>query len=219
MSKYGYESCTLVDREDKITKEEAHRMWKVPPEKNNWKENSPEDYKAPTKRSEYFVSMACDYLNSDSNILEIGCNVGRNLEHLYESGYENLSGIEINSDAINLMKESYPLMYQSSNIFNGCVEDIIPTLKTDSYECVYTIAVLEHIHHDSEFIFEHMKRIASKYIITIEDEKTTWSDRHFPRNYQSVFEDNNWEQVFVKNLGIAEDLDDRFFARIFKKGD
>ena len=166
------------------------------------------------------MSLTQNYLDKDGKILEIGCNSGRNLDFLYKHGYKNLNGIEINNDAVKLMKQEFPEMTSCSSIHEGSVESIIPEMKSRSYDLVYTMAVFEHIHSDSNFIFEEVARIADKYIITIEDEKTTWSWRHFPRNYKEIFEntnDNKWEQIYEYNC--KDFLDDRFFARVFKRSD
>ena len=34
----------------------------------------------------------------DSRILDLGCNVGREMNHLWEKGYRNLTGVEIGED-------------------------------------------------------------------------------------------------------------------------
>ena len=115
------------------------------------------------------------------------------------------------------MRKTYPELYKNSHIHIGPTENLIGKFKTDSFDLIYTMAVLEHIHWDSEFIFESIKKISSKYIITIEDEFTSWSDRHFPRNYQKVFEDDNWKQIFTTNCSPIKILDDRFMVRVFKK--
>ena len=40
--------------------------------------------------------------NKNLKILELGCNVGRNLNFLLNNNFKNLSGIEINMNAIEL---------------------------------------------------------------------------------------------------------------------
>ena len=56
------------------------------------------------------------------------------------------------------------------------------------------MAVLEHISNESDFILEEIKRVSSRFIITIEDEITSWSERHFPRNYR----------LFLKKITIGK---------------
>lgn len=123
------------------------------------------------------------YSNSNPNILEIGCNVGQNLNYLFSAGFDKLTGIEISEDAVVLMKKSYPRMAKNAKIINKPVEDAIGTFKENEFDIVFTMAVLEHIHPDSDFIFPEMARITNRYLITIEDERwVSW--RHFPRNYK-----------------------------------
>ncbi len=55
------------------------------------------------ERTEYLIKIISKYFNHDIKILELGCNVGRNLNNLYKDNYLNLTGVEINPDAIKLM--------------------------------------------------------------------------------------------------------------------
>jgi SAM-dependent methyltransferase len=217
--KYGYDSRNPLTKEEKLTKENVWKLWSDPPTSKGWKGNSPEDYLVGQERSEYLVNLTKDYLGCNSSILEIGCNVGRNLNYFLENGYSNLSGIEINKNAISVMKEAYPNLHRIVDIFNNPVEECVPKMLDDSYDCVYTMAVLEHIHYNSEFIFDEIKRIARTHIITIEDEKTSWSNRHFPRNYENIFVDENWKQVYHANCSDLGIIDDRFAVRVFMKVD
>ena len=56
-------------------------------------------------------------------------------------------------------------------IDQGTIEDRIKDM--ERCDLVFTMAVLEHIHLDSEWVFSEMARIAKKYLITIEDEKNS----------------------------------------------
>jgi len=154
--------------------------------------------------------------SSQTNIIEIGCNVGRNLYYLSQAGYKKLSGIEISSEAVKLMKKSYPRLYRSAKIYNSPVERIIKKLGDSQFDIVFSMAVLQHIHRDSEWIFREMARITKQYIITIEDEHgLTW--RHFPRNYKTIFGKLNVVQVEQMNCKHIKGLSKNFMARVFKK--
>ncbi len=76
------------------------------------------------------------------------------------------------------------------------------------------MAVLEHIHYKSNWIFNEMIRI-SKYILTIEDELSI-SDRHFPRNYKKIFS-NNMTQIFYEDCSYIKGFNKGFKTRLFKK--
>jgi len=60
-----------------------------------------------SERSETILRALDSYLNKDDIILEIGCNAGRNLNHLYNAGVHNLKGIEISQSAVNRLRENY----------------------------------------------------------------------------------------------------------------
>jgi SAM-dependent methyltransferase len=49
-----------------------------------------------------------EHLPRDAAVLELGCGSGRHLEHLTNSGFENLSGVDINAEAFDTMREIYP---------------------------------------------------------------------------------------------------------------
>jgi len=57
------------------------------------------------------------HIPQNGKILEIGCNVGRNLNHLYENGFKQLTGIEISENAINALKRMYPLYIRTQKLF------------------------------------------------------------------------------------------------------
>lgn len=192
---------------------EIWEYWKNP----NDGKNSPLNYLKHKKRSQFLVKLIKKYAKPNSNILEIGCNAGRNINYLYCSNFRKLSGIEINKKAVQLLRTSYPTMAKLAKIYNSPVEEIIKKFTNRQFDIVFTMAVLEHIHENSEWIFYEMTRITNSFIITIEDEKCiSW--RHFPRNYKKIFEKLRMKQVEAINC-IKEEhgLHSNFVARIFKK--
>ena len=116
------------------------------------------------RRNEYMVSLIKQYVKPDASILELGCNAGSNLFHLWKAGYHNLSGVEINPKALRLMKQNFPDMQVIT--YEGSIEDRIKELM--EHDLVFTMAVLEHIHSDSEWVFSEMARKAKRFLITIE---------------------------------------------------
>lgn len=189
------------------SKDELHGYWRNPD-----KMNDPATYLESGKRSEYLVSLVKQHASADASIIELGCNVGRNLHYLWEAGYRNLSGVEINEQAIKLMRERFPDMQPT--IYQGALEDRVKDL--GRYDLVFTMAVLEHIHRDSEWVFKEMARITQKCLITIEDEKNV-SERHFPRNYRQIFESLGMRQVYEHNCADVPELSKKFYARVFVK--
>jgi 2-polyprenyl-3-methyl-5-hydroxy-6-metoxy-1,4-benzoquinol methylase len=196
---------------------EIHSYWQNPTGGNQ-----PECYLAEEetlqKRSRYLVSLLERLAKPDARILEIGCNAGRNLSHLFEAGYRNLEAIEISENAVALLRKSFPEMASQIRVHCTPVEEIIKTFPDGAFDVVFTMAVLEHVHTASEWIFPEMVRITKGLLITIEDERgLSW--RHFPRNYQSIFEPLGVRQVEWKQCRLEEQgLGDQFFTRVFAKG-
>ena len=197
------------------SRDELHDYWKEPYDGSN----QPEDYIAleNPRRSEYLVKIVREHVPADAGILEIGCNVGRNLNYLHTAGFTNLSGIEISENAIRLLKASFPDLARRLTIYNRPVEEVIPTIADRQFDFVFTMAVLEHIHRDSEGVFKEIARVASKYLFTFEDEGCqSW--RHFPRNYKKIFEPFGWKQVHEEAGEAVIGIGGGFVARLFVRG-
>lgn len=162
-------------------------------------------YADPVNRSEFLAEFMKD-VPKDCKIVEIGCNLGRNLNYLYSIGYKNLTGVEISPNAVELMNELYDVKWK---VINKPIEDCIKSLDAD---CYITMACLEHLHPESEWIFDEMKK--AKYIITIEDEIHD-TDKHCARNYGDIFKGQVAEYRFKDSVV----LDPSFVARLFVSGD
>ena len=193
------------------TRKQLHTYWMMPPEEAN----RPESYLGGQQKSECLVNLIKRFGSENDSILELGCNVGRNLFYLWQSGYKNISGIEVNEHAIEIMRSSF-LPIDQVFIYNGLLEDVLPKIKDKKFDIIFSMAVLEHIHPRSNFIFKEIVRTCRKHIITIEIEDSS-SARVFPRNYQKIFEKLGCSMLYqedLKNRGI--DLDS-YTARVFRK--
>lgn len=194
-----------------LPKDDLHAFWRAPDAPNR-----PQEYLGHAGRSRFLVEFIRPHVGSEPTILEIGCNVGRNLAHLYDAGYHRLTGIEINGDALRLLAETYPEMAQASTLINAPVEDAIREIPDASIDLVYTMAVLEHIHPDSEWIFDDIVRISRGAVVTVEDEHGT-SIRHTPRDYREIFESRGLRQVAHESIDAEGGFGTAFEARVFTR--
>lgn len=181
-----------------------------------WKHVSKSDYYIDkVGRSELLLEYIQKYSENRHRILELGCNVGRNLNHLMKNHYRNLTGIEISEEAVNSLKKNFPTLYENATIIHSPIENIIKEIPNNQYHVVFTMAVLEHIHPESEWIFKEMARVTKSYLITIEAE-TAKNWRLFPRNYKVIFENLGMKQIEAntgeKELGLGA-----YTIRVFKK--
>ncbi len=156
-------------------------------------------------------------LPAGAPVLEVGCNAGRNLEHLFGAGHRNLSAIEINADAIALLRRSFPDMAARLDLRHGPAENLLPGFPSAHFDLVFTMAVLEHLHDDSESVFAGIARVCRRFLITIEDEhRVSW--RHFPRNYRKVFEPLGLAQILEQRCDPAiHGLSEVHVARVFRR--
>src|SRR3990167_7256156 len=92
-------------------------------------------------------------------ILEVGCNVGRNLKGLWDAGYHQISGVDINRDAIDLLIKTYGTS-MNAIVYTGALEDKLKELL--GYSVVFSMCVLMHIHPDSESVFAEIARLAQE---------------------------------------------------------
>jgi SAM-dependent methyltransferase len=180
--------------------EEIHRYWKNPDS-----DNDPHEYATQHQaRSKFLVKLLRRYVPPEGSILELGCNTGRNLNAALQAGYRNLKGIEINSDAAELMKKHFPELAKVADIRVGPIEHLVRSL--ENVECVFTMAVLVHIHPSSDWVFPELAKRAAT-VITIELE-TGFGGRWFPRNYRKVFEGAGMRQVEEIDCGKVPEVVD-----------
>jgi SAM-dependent methyltransferase len=190
-----------------------HDYWRSPDELNN-----PRCYLSGEERSRFLVQILKRYVPIGGSLLELGCNVGRNLNEAYAAGYRNLEAIEINQEAIEIFKQSYPDTARVANIHLGRIEDHIGAI--EEKDCIFTMAVLVHIHPSSDWIFAEIARRAKTLVVVEEEQGATW--RHFARNYKKLFENLGMRQVEViqcnqvPELVHEEGISD-YVARVFRK--
>ena len=162
----------------------------------------------PNEVSETLADVLGHYVTEDARILEVGCGSGRHLAHLLDSGYENLTGIDINADSFEVMAETYPRLAETGTFETTALEEFLPDIETDAFDVVYSVETLQHVHPDDAWVFEELTRVTSDLLITAENEgnspqrgrgETTVSyvDDDFPLFHR------NWKEVFSE-LGLAQ---------------
>jgi len=173
---------------------------------------SPEYYAhlGPNTVTETITETLTHYLDDDAAILEVGCGSGRHLEHLRENGFENLTGVDINPDAFDVMEEHFPRLAETGTFHAGALEDVLPGFDDDSFDAVYSVETLQHVHPDDTWVFDHLPRISRDLLITAEnegnnptagDQDVSYVDDEFPlyhRNWKRVFADRGATQLICE---------------------
>src|SRR5262249_44077703 len=157
------------------SRQDLHEFWRRPDAANQ-----PSGYLDGEERSEFLCAILSRHAAPEARILEVGCNVGRNLQHLFSNGFTDLTGVEISAEALALLRSTFPRVAQRARLVNEPIETAVARFSDGEFDVVYTMAVLEHIHPESEWIFAELARITRGVLVTIEDERgISW--RHFPR--------------------------------------
>jgi SAM-dependent methyltransferase len=192
-----------------------HEHWKS---QGTDDQHSPENYLNQVGQSEFIFDILSPYAETSNELFEPGCNVGRNLNYFYDKGYTNLTGIEINPRAIEVLEEEYPDLNDNVDIYVSDIESKVKEFRTNKFDITFTSSVLKHIHPDCEFVFDELVRVTDNYILTLEDE-TDISPIHVPRNYKKIFTNRGCEQIhatsgsdFPESTGLPES----YYARIFQ---
>ncbi|SFR70214.1 class I SAM-dependent methyltransferase [Halogeometricum limi] len=108
---------------------------------------------------------------SGPTILELGCSSGRHLAHLLEQGYENVSGVEINGEAFEVMDETYPELAETGTFYHDSIESVVRGLDDDAFDVVYSVETLQHLHPDARWVFDELARVTGTLLVTVENEE------------------------------------------------
>ncbi len=157
------------------------------------------------KRTEELVKRMEELGLKNPKILEIGCNAGRNLNALHEAGYTNLTAIEISDKAVQVLRQNYPRL-KDVEIKIGAAEELLTEFDDNSFDIVYTMAVLQHIHPKSiDRVISNICRVSKSFCLIHECEThAEW--KHFPRSYRLGFMKFGFNHIVRLNS-----------TRIFKK--
>lgn len=129
-----------------------------------------------------------DDLDRSIKILEVGTNVGTQLQILQEMGFLNLYGIELQSYAVELSKAGT----KNINLIQGNVFDL--PFKDGFFDLVFTSGVLIHISPDDiSLAFDEIFRCTNKYIWGYE----YYAEEYVRERYRG-YDNLLWKANFVK---------------------
>lgn len=198
------EATAGVDADD-VRREWAERSGKYSPE---YYANYGEGWMSDSIRQ-----LLTHYVGTDARILEIGCSSGRHLDALRGAGFGNLTGIELNDEAVDVMRERYPKLAETATIFIDDAAEVLPKFQDDAFDAVFTVETLQHIHPDeSDHVFDEVARVTADLLITVENESAmtagddenpdvSYVDGEFPlyhRNWKEVFSGRGFAQILTE---------------------
>lgn len=186
-------------------------------------EFSPEYYahRGSDGTSEAIRALCSRFVGQDGSILELGCSSGRHLAHLHEGGFRDLTGIELNADALAVMEEVYPGLAASGTFHVDAIEDHLETVADDRFDAVYSVEMLQHVHPDSAWVFAELARVTDTLLITVENEGANGTrgpgDAHGDPDESDALNGNDPEESGLGTTYVDEGvpLYYRDWARVF----
>lgn len=147
-----------------------------------------------TELNERFLGL----LDRSARILEVGSNVGTQLQCLQHMGFTNLYGIELQSYAVELSKQGT----RNINIIQGSAFDI--PFKDGFFDMVFTSGVLIHIAPDQlGEVLKEIYRCAKTYIWGFEYWASQCTEVYY-RGHDGLLWKQDFAQVYC---GTFKDLE------------
>jgi len=101
-------------------------------------------------------------INRDLSIIELGCNRGNFIQVLLNMGFSNITGVDINEEAIRLARKRFAKL----DFIRTSIENFD---YYDKYDMVVTCGVLIHINPDNiPDVINRIKDMSKKYIFGCE---------------------------------------------------
>lgn len=179
-------------------------------------------YYGPNETSRAIRKRLDEAIELDGSVLELGCSAGRHLAHLHDHGYTDLSGIDVNDSARSVMRETYPELAEAGTFYFEAIESVLERFADDQFDAVFSVQTLQHIHPESEWVFDELARITESVLITAEVETEAsagateptvqYVDEGVPlfyRDWRAVFTDRGFTQVDSMTV-------DRSMLRVFQ---
>ncbi|WP_436910289.1 methyltransferase domain-containing protein [Halosimplex marinum] len=124
----------------------------------------------PDETSESVREILRDRVGRDAAVLELGCSSGRHLSHLFDDGFSDLSGVELNAKAFDVMADHYPDLWETGTFHADPIEDVVGDFDDDAFDAVYSVETLQHVHPDAEWVFAEIARVTGDVLVTAEIE-------------------------------------------------
>lgn len=169
----------------------------------------PQAYEHVDSDSYLYMGYIMKSVEQNSSILDMCCNCGRHLFVLWEKGYKNLHGVDINPYAIEYSKKAFPNIQNDVSFTVSSLELFLSETPSSQYDIVYTVGTsIEMVDPSFPLVYE-MCRIAKNYcFLFVKDDMPP-----YPRHWEFEFLKCGAYLVFKEALN---DPQKRAYAYCFK---
>jgi len=171
----------------------------------------------PDETSEFVRSSVDAHCGPAASVLEVGCGVGRHLSALAAAGYTDLTGVDVNAQALSLLRETYPTLAGVGSFHATPIEEYVTDVPDDAVDAVFSVETLQHIPPETTWVFDDIARVAGDLVVTVENERgeygtVNYVDDGLPLYYR------DWHRVFTDRgfVEVTTVEQKRDTARVFR---
>lgn len=122
-------------------------------------------------------------MSLDDRILDLGCNVGRHLYALWQRGYMNLFGIDVQHAALELMGKAFPELTGTVTVSQGTFQEYLPRVADRTFDICFTHGATIELVPPHFPICAELARISRRAVILMIGE----SEHYYPRLWEVEF--------------------------------
>lgn len=132
--------------------------------------------------SKALTEEVANWASESESVLDICCNVGRNLNQLANLGFSDLQGVDIMSEAIERAPEIFPAL-RSARLTIENVTDYLPSLPPKSVDWAITQSATVELIHPSFRVHRELARVVRKGLVLVISER----GHAYPRYWRFLF--------------------------------
>jgi len=91
-------------------------------------------------------------------VLDVGCSYGSLINHMYQSGYKNVYGVDLKDSKVSVGKKEYSKISKRLLSYEG---EVLP-YEDDSFDVLMMFDVIEHIPNVEKFLSGEVARVLKK---------------------------------------------------------
>ncbi len=190
------------------------QRFRGPTKRQHWEEYSTDNFDELDPASIVLIDEIKSLLEGkSSSILDLGCNVGRHLNNLYQAGWHNLNGVDFSSSAIADMGLRYPEMHQKIKTTAASFQEFLPKCE-EMYDLVYTRGATFELVPPTFALIKNVCKVAKKHVVLVIAEA-----RHaYPRFWEYEFAREGFELIHLKRPADKNSLNQQNLSlMIFKR--
>jgi len=140
--------------------------------------------------SEALIDKIKELANIEDSILDICCNVGRNLNALSMSGFSHLYGVDIMEEAVRMAPKVFPAL-ENASLSAGNATTYLENLSTQSIDWAITQSATVELLHPSFAIHRELRRVLRKGLIFVINER----GHAYPRYWRLLFKRVGFREI------------------------